>query len=114
MTPDQPPIPEAGRDCAAEASTVSAAPFLPADLRDTDGRCCNRLPMTYRREGFLFCARCCRHYGIRTGKQIPCWAWRPTDGGFVPTYSKSEYVLFALHGPDPKHPHKPAHSEPSA
>lgn len=42
-----------------------------------DGRCCGRKPLTYKRDGRLFCTRCCRGYAILTGEQIGNYFWEP-------------------------------------
>jgi hypothetical protein len=47
-------------------------------------KCCGRKPLVYLRKQMLFCSRCDREYDLKTGEQIPNWAWkRNSDGTFA-------------------------------
>jgi hypothetical protein len=47
------------------------------------GQCCGRKPIVYKRERHKFCTRCHSAFDIETGEQMPNWAWRAVEGGFV-------------------------------
>ena len=48
------------------------------------GQCCGKKPLTYKRDGELFCPRCDRAYNIDTNQQIDNWAWKKNEhGSFV-------------------------------
>ena len=58
---------------------------LPAASLDYLGRCCGRLPFHYTgQEGaggpHKFCVCCRRAFDLKTGRQIPNWAWNSDDG----------------------------------
>lgn len=51
---------------------------------DDKGRCCDRKPLVYKRDGHRFCTRCDRAYDLYQGFQKENWAWkRQPDGQFI-------------------------------
>lgn len=58
------------------------------------GQCprCLRKPLTYKREGKLFCHLCCRAYDIKTGEQINSFLWMWRADRYVARYPEQEYA----------------------
>lgn len=48
---------------------------------DTNGRCCGKKPLTYKRQGMYFCTRCDAEYDMLTGIQRANFAWRDDGAG---------------------------------
>lgn len=64
---------------------ATGADAKPPKFLDEKGRCCGRKPLTYKREGKLFCCRCNAAFHIKTGVQIENWAYEAQGIGFVPS-----------------------------
>lgn len=56
--------------------------IVPAASLDSQGRCCGRKPIEYRRTSQLFCHRCDRSYDPATGRQQDNFAWTAAPDGF--------------------------------
>lgn len=59
---------------------------------DSEGRCCGRKPIVYKRPyHHFFCHKCCADLSP-DGQQIPNWAWVRDGDAFVATSPTHEYA----------------------
>ncbi len=58
---------------------------------DSDGRCCGRKPLVYKRPpAHKYCTRCDRAYDSVTGEQLVNWAWE-ADARFPGGFARRTY-----------------------